>query len=50
MKGDVLPSEGEVEVDEIFIGGKERNKHASQRKHIGTGGAGKRSARLRAKA
>jgi transposase-like protein len=41
MKGDVLPLEGEVEVDETFIGGKERNKHASQRKHIGTGGAGK---------
>jgi transposase-like protein len=41
MKGDVLPLEGEVEVDETFIGGKERNKHASQRKHIGTGGVGK---------
>jgi len=41
MKSDVLPLEGEVEVDETFIGGKERNKHASQRKHIGTGGAGK---------
>ncbi len=41
MKGDVFPLEGEVEVDETFIGGKERNKHASQRKHIGTGGAGK---------
>src|SRR5712671_533486 len=41
MKGDVLHLEGEVEVDETFIGGKERNKHASQRKHIGTGGAGK---------
>src|SRR5258708_8659276 len=41
MKGDVLPLEGEVEVDETFIGGKERNKHASQRKHLGTGGVGK---------
>lgn len=41
MKGDVLPLTGEVEVDETFIGGKERNKHASQRKHVGTGGAGK---------
>ncbi|MGB8414319.1 MAG: IS1595 family transposase [Candidatus Binatus sp.] len=41
MKGDAFPLAGEVEVDETFIGGKERNKHASQRKHIGTGGAGK---------
>ena len=42
MKGDVMPPlTGEIEVDETFIGGKEKNKHASQRKHIGTGGAGK---------
>jgi transposase-like protein len=32
---------GEVEVDETLIGGKERNNHASQRKHLGTGGVGK---------
>jgi transposase-like protein len=32
---------GSVEVDETFIGGLARNMHASKRKHIGTGGAGK---------
>jgi len=32
---------GKVEMDESFYGGLEKNKHASKRQHLGTGGAGK---------
>jgi transposase-like protein len=32
---------GVIEADETFIGGLEKNKHASRRKHSGTGGSGK---------
>jgi transposase-like protein len=41
MKGEAFPLSGIVEVDEMFHGGKEMNKHASKRQHRGTGGIGK---------
>jgi transposase-like protein len=39
---DMLGGEGmTVETDESFVGGLEKNKHRSKRKHAGTGGVGK---------
>ena len=35
------PFSGPVEADETFVGGKERNKHASQRQKLGRGPVGK---------
>lgn len=40
MKGDVLPLTGEVEVDETYVGGKDKNRHRNKRVSI-SGGSGK---------
>ena len=39
----LFPLSGEVEVDETYIGGKERNKHESERLHAGRGTIGKQA-------
>jgi transposase-like protein len=38
---DLRKLRGIIEVDETFVGGKERNKHESKRQHLGRGGIGK---------
>ena len=39
--GSIMKMDGEVEADELFMGGLAKNMHEKRRKHVGTGGAGK---------
>ena len=40
-ESDVSPFAGPIEVDETYMGGRERNKHATKKKRLGRGGIGK---------
>ena len=41
LEADRVPMAGPIEVDETYIGGKEKNKHAHKKQRLGRGGIGK---------
>lgn len=41
FRSDTVPFSGPIEVDETYIGGKERNRHARKKKRLGRGAVGK---------